>query len=953
MRVVKIVCVVFCLLTSIGVSANHLLGGNITYTCTGGDEYLLTLTLYKDCFGSTAAPGIENVFFIPDAGCSSIAFSAPFDLISTTEISDLCPSELVNSSCEGGFNPGAQALVYQQTITLDPGCSWEVSYGSGDWNYFVNMDNSLLPTAYLSTEIDTNFGCNSSVSVSSDPVPYYCTGDPVSEFLTFDNPDGLTLNVALVDPEIANEVAAPYEAGFVSGEPIPGLVFDPVTYEITFTAPTTFGNYVVSFEVEMLDAAGNVIGILHETMSFTVRLCTDLPTSFETPPLSSIHDDVTEISNTELEACVGDSVCFTISAVNDNPFRSVTISSANLDTEFATVTSIVTPGNPGTMDVCIVPSVAEAGLHLIDFNAIDDACDNPDTDDIQIEITVLPSLTMNLTDSLLCFGDNIVLEATGDTDYTWNVVSGTSVPAISGTSGTQDIVPDTDMVIEVIANNAPLTCNYRDTLNLSVSLFDLGAVVVDESCVQDDGSVTLTVLGGAGPYSYSWDVNPADVNSVTGLSGGSDVNVTVTDTGFDGVCTRTATYPIATTPPPTASISGDQTICAGETVDIPVALTGSGPFSVTINGTVYPGLSDGDVVSFTPAVNTLYTLTLAQDANMPPCDYVTPSSINVTVREVPSATLTGATAVCEGDDVDLTFTATPAGSTLATTSLTPELDGTLTDGDVITLTPTAPLSSYSLTQVAYTDAPTCPNTTVALINVDVDPLPTAAIGFTGASTICAGENAILHFDLTGAGPWTIAYTAGGVVQPPIVTAFNGYDLLLDPAPLVTTEYCVTLVTDQTTTCENAAASCATLTVNPLPTGSLATLGPWCEGDNVDLTLGFTGTGPYTIDISQPSGAAVVLANPYNDGDVLTVPDADFGDYCLTAITDANACASTAMAPCVAVDAAVNPTVDVPLLEAFVWEKITLYLHEPNGNRALFGHLVDVRFRRRCTLKYRD
>ena len=909
----KIACFVIGLFMSVGLQANHILGGNISYACLGGDQYLFTLTIYKDCFGATPAPGIENVFFIPDAGCSSIAFSAPFDLVSVTEISDLCASELANSSCNGGFNPGTEAVVYQQTISLDPNCVWEVSYGSSDWNYFVNMDNALLPTAYLSTSVDTNFGCNSSVEITSDPVPYACVNDPVSHFLAFNNPDGFTLNVSLVGAEIANGVDAPYEAGFTFGEPIPGLTFDPATYEIAFTAPATFGNYVVVFEIEMVDAMGNVVGTVVEAMTFTVRVCDNLPTTFETPPLSAVIGG-TQLSDTELEICVGDTICFDVEAVNDNPFRSVTVSSSNLGTLFANVDAVSVPGNPGSLDVCISPTDAEIGLQVIDFEAIDDACVNPGSDNISITLEVLPKLEVNFTDSLICYGEQIALQASGDTDYTWNVISGTSTPAISGTGGTQTIIPDTPLLIEVIGNNAPpLQCNWRDTISVDVSLYDLGAVVVDESCVQNDGSVTLTVTGGVGPFDYAWDVTADNVAAVTGLSGGSDVNVTVTDTAFPGAagCTRSETYPIATTPPPTASITGDVTICSGESYDIPVTLTGTGPFDVTVSGTLYNGLNDGDVITVTPATTTTYTLTLAEDANTPACTYNTPSSVTVTVRDIPAASLTGNTDLCAGESTDLTFNTVPPGLTLDVQGNDAALNAQLTDGDVLTFTPGVPgTTTYTLTEVAYTDAPSCPNTTPSSVVVNVNTSTTGTVGFTGASTICAGDAVVLRFELAGSGPWIIDYTIDGTAQTAINTALDVYDLLISPGPVVDTEYCITQITDVGTGCVNTTSSCVTLTVNTLPTGTVSTTGPFCAGDAVDLTLNFTGNGPMDVTLTDPAGGTITVAGPYNDGDVITVPNAETGDYCLGTVTDANGCTAAGLPNCSAIVVSPLPSATV-------------------------------------------
>ncbi|MCB0762863.1 MAG: hypothetical protein KDC12_15155, partial [Flavobacteriales bacterium] len=163
MRILRLLLAILLSCFSVGLYANHVLGGNITYECLGGNTYEITLTYYADCFGATTPPPEENIFFFPTvSGCAN-AFSVPFQFVSQTEISDLCASELTNSSCQSGFLPGTNAVVYSAVVDLDVSCVWDVAWETADWNYFINMDNSTLPTAYLGTLIDPSQGCSQSV----------------------------------------------------------------------------------------------------------------------------------------------------------------------------------------------------------------------------------------------------------------------------------------------------------------------------------------------------------------------------------------------------------------------------------------------------------------------------------------------------------------------------------------------------------------------------------------------------------------------------------------------------------------------------------------------------------------------------------------------------------------------------------------------------------------------
>ncbi|MEY4460081.1 MAG: hypothetical protein RL429_70, partial [Bacteroidota bacterium] len=43
------------LLASFASSAAHLVGGEITYTCLGSNQYQVKLRIYRDCFSGGAA----------------------------------------------------------------------------------------------------------------------------------------------------------------------------------------------------------------------------------------------------------------------------------------------------------------------------------------------------------------------------------------------------------------------------------------------------------------------------------------------------------------------------------------------------------------------------------------------------------------------------------------------------------------------------------------------------------------------------------------------------------------------------------------------------------------------------------------------------------------------------------------------------------------------------------
>lgn len=67
-------------------NASHVMGGEITYKCIGGNTYIFELTFYRDCNGSdvTISPEVLRVWNHPTLTSISIPF------ISREDISPTC-----------------------------------------------------------------------------------------------------------------------------------------------------------------------------------------------------------------------------------------------------------------------------------------------------------------------------------------------------------------------------------------------------------------------------------------------------------------------------------------------------------------------------------------------------------------------------------------------------------------------------------------------------------------------------------------------------------------------------------------------------------------------------------------------------------------------------------------------------------------------------------------------
>lgn len=888
MRTVRLIIGSLLCLLAANTNAANILGGHIAYECLGGDEYEITLTIYKDCFGASAAPPQESMFFFPE-GCSSIPFSALLTLVSDEEISDLCETELANSSCNGGFNAGAQQLTYTTIVNLSDECEWNMQWFFADWNYFQNMDTTPFTTAFLTTTFDATVApCGTSVFPNAVfPVNYSCFGDQVSYTVEVANPSNYDLQFSFTCPLTANGDDAPLNVP--CDQPIPGMTLNAATGEITFDAPTdNAGNYVAGILIEMFDG-GVLVGSMIETVAFTVRNCELTPTVMSDPLIQTIEEGGSIIAPDEVFACVGDSLCFTIEATNSNLARAITFTT-DFTTLFPDATFEQTGLNPAVGTFCILVDETMVGSNVITVDVEDDQCPVPNEFQVQLILTVSPTAVLNIDDAVICFGESIELIATGDTQFNWSVISGDNNVTFVGNGPNQTISPEFDTQIEVVSLNGDPSCLISDEALIEVSLSEFDFDLTDESCAGNDGAIELTVAGGSGNYSYDWPGIPSALPNPNGLAGG-DYTVTVSDDDLPG-CTRSETVTLDSTPPPFGEITGDATICQGDCANISFAFSGTNPFTVNLRNETTGlleatgTLEDGDTFQVCPNATTTYTLELVTDSNSPACTYDIPTSVTITVLPTVTAGFVAPDAICAGDDLQLEVSIDlPGGFELEYTPAggVPASGTVFADGDVITFA-NAAAGDYQVTAVTYVDAPFCAGNALDAVTLTVNPLPTASI--TDEITICAGENVSLTIELTGTGPWLVEHNYAAEVSPLAIAATPFTWDLTDPLGQSET-ITLTQVTDQGTSCVANITETSVINVNDLPAGSIANDETLCFDEAFDLTFTLIGSAPFTIEWND--GTTTFTEVDVNDGFQVSVnPDATT-TYCLERITDANGC----------------------------------------------------------------
>ncbi len=391
----------------------------------------------------------------------------------------------------------------------------------------------------------------------------------------------------------------------------------------------------------------------------------------------------------------------------------------------------------------------------------------------------------------------------------------------------------------------------------SCNAMTVTSVDVNPSCGINNGSITLNVVGGTAPYTYTWTPNVSTTSSATGLSAGNYqvtvhdaacnvqtinvtlvmVNLVITDVQTNILCsgnsTGTITYTVSGGNPPytynwtpnvstTANASGlsagtyttiieDQNGCASTeniTITAPPALTDP----ITATNVTCNGESDGSATvtagGGVPPYTYAWTPTGGSNATASGlsagtytllltdnngCTATTTATITQPVAL--AVTVTGPPTLCVG--VTGTLTATAAGGT--TPYAYAWSAGATSAGSTAQVKP-ASSSTYT---VVVTDANGC--TATGTFSVILG--PALIVTTSGPSSVCSGMAATLCASATGGtGGNVFTWTPGNITGPCIIVS-----------PGSTTCYTVTANDN----CGANATATQCLNVNPLPAISFA------------------------------------------------------------------------------------------------------------------------------------
>ncbi len=786
-------------LSSLQVNAFHIIGGELTYTCVGGNTYAFSLDVYRDCLGEGAAfddPAYLHFFDqngallqLPDLPLQGIVELDPEDNICLETIPPIC----------------VEKTTYNYTFTVPPFVTGPIDVVYQRYSRNGTILNIIAPaetgSTYMVTLPDrTEYPCNSSPSFNEFPPILICAQAPIFFDHSATDLDGDSLSYSFCtplkggdefcfqpggiycDPEFEPAPPPPYPAvdwgpGYSAENAItaaPALNIDPVTGLLTGT-PTEVGQYVVGICVtEWRD--GVAISTVKRDFQFNIGTCDVVTAIVES-------DDISEDGDFLIYEC-GD---YTVDFVN----QSIGADTHSWDFGDPTTTlDVSTLGNPSY-------TYPDTGTYEILYLANPEL---PCRDDATVIVFLYPTLEaeFEFVQPSICAGEEIFFSDISIADFSpveqWVWDFGDSTFTIETNPSHTFEEGGTYSVSMAVRNE--VGCEDQTVQDIYVASVPDTEFQSTPQCL--DLPVLFDDLTDANVVSWQWDFgdpNASPADNVSSLPAPShtysqigDYVATLTVSTNEG-CQDTQTIPFTIFPEIFADAGEDQEACELEPLQMFGNSSGGDGQGNSYSWSPVELFEDANVQNpiFVGTVDVTVTMT-----SLDPNGCSSSDEVFVRVFPAPFLEVVPNETICYGDSVQLSASTQAEG--IVDLEWTP--DSNLSDATV--LDPFAfPLESTEYV-IAVTDTNGCKS--FEPVAVEVIPLVFPDAG--ADAEICDGESIQLQASGGASYQWSPsaglsdATIANPIADPSVDTeyvvrvyneCFEGFDtmmLVVNPSPLV-------------------------------------------------------------------------------------------------------------------------------------------------------------------------
>ncbi|MCG8388952.1 MAG: PKD domain-containing protein [Cytophagales bacterium] len=295
--------------------ATHIIGGELTYQCLGGDQYRFRLTVYSECGSLAVLESFYPIGYYAEELDISPESPLTFNVIkiSQQEVPLLC--DALVTDCSSGGARGIERVIYEGTVDLSN------QPAAKDWRFFwqraarsEQITTLLLPDAedfFLDASLNNlDVACNNSPTFSNSAVITACIRSPQVFNNAATESDGDVLQYSLTVPKSAYDTEVVFESGYneidfltFSSEP----ELDPNTGDLLFNADLLEIG-ITDFKVEEY-RNGTRVGWVKRAIQMTTIDCDN-----NLPVLSNFNI----LDTDSISICAGDSISLDIFASDDD-----------------------------------------------------------------------------------------------------------------------------------------------------------------------------------------------------------------------------------------------------------------------------------------------------------------------------------------------------------------------------------------------------------------------------------------------------------------------------------------------------------------------------------------------------------------------------------------------------------------------------------------------------------
>ena len=946
-------------------SATVTLTGATGGTFTGTAGLIINATTGAVDLSSPAGLYTVSYTIAASGGCNAIVFTTQITINATTI--PVTGFSYITPVCKNGINPviiPVSGFTTGGNYTSSVGLS--INNSTGEINLALSIAGTYTVTYIVPATTCGPIGTNTTTIVITDvptaAISYagtpYCTTLTTGQAVTLTGTNaytggtyistaGLTIDASTGAITPSTSTAGSYVVTYTVLASA-GCSAVPVTANIVITATPTatisyagtpFCTTLTSGQAVTLNGTAAYTG---GTYSSTAGLTLDSTTGAITPSTSTAGNyvvtytifagagcsQVTATANvvitkvpTAAISYAGTPYCTTLTTG-----QAVTLTGTNAYTggTYISTAGLTIDASTGA----ITPSTSTAGSYVVTYTVLASAGCSAVPVTANIVITATPTATISYAGTPFCTtltsGQAVTLNGTAAyTGGTYSSTAGLTLDSTTGAITPSTSTPRTYNVIYTItaaAGCSQVTANTTVIINpIPVAIASPSLVTI---CSLDVTNITLT--SNAIGTTYIWT---SVQNDVTGATSGSGATIaqalTVTSTN-PGTVVYTITpsgsgctgLPITATvtvnPLPTATISGNTTICFGTSSAITFGGTPNATVTYTVNGgsnrtVILDNLGAASVPTGNLTATTTYELVSVVSSGTPACSQGQSGSVIVTVVPIPLVnSIVSSPTVCSGQSTGISlssnvttsifnWTATQSGALGASAGI-----GTIISQNLTATGVTPGFVIYTITaNVGACQGPATP------VTITVNPIPVVTTS-TVLQSVCSGS--VTPIALTSNVVGTIFNW--NVVQTNVTGATNGSGNVIAQALTTTSNNigeAVYSITPLVGGCPGV-PRIVVVSVNPIPVATAnAALTTICSSGitNIALTSTVAGT-TFSWTVIQTgifgasSGSGAMIAQ------TLTTVGSNQGTVRYTITPTFNGCSG---AP-ITVNLTVNPTPEV-------------------------------------------